>query len=90
MPRFRENCKAGICFLAGLSVLDELSYDMLVVNRRGREPHKGRRGWGGAESLNNRVFTPFSISTSSTRNFLSTRNPAELRFSCVLFFNDSR
>lgn len=44
MPRFRENCKAGICFLARLSVLDELSYDTLVVNRRGREPHKGRRG----------------------------------------------
>lgn len=60
-----ENSKAGICFLTGLSVLAELSYDMLVVNRS-REPytHQGQT----------HLTTLYLLHSTFPRNFLITCN----------------
>lgn len=66
-----ENSKAGICSLTGLSVLAELSYDMLVVNRS-REPytHQGQTCLTTLYLLHsvfpgNFLFTCMSLSSSS-------------------------
>lgn len=58
-----ENSKAGICFLTGLSVLAELSYDMLVVNRSGGPyTHQGQT----------RLTTLYLLHSTFPRNILIT------------------
>lgn len=69
-----ENSKVGICFLTGLSVPAELSYDMLVVNRS-REPytHQGQ----------SHLTTLYLLQSTFPSNFLITYS---FRFDCIVIW----
>lgn len=76
-----ENSKAGICFLTGLSVLAELSYDTLVVNRGGGlRTHQGQT----------RLTTPCLLHSALPRNSHISSYMCEFSFSpdviCFMHF----